>query len=65
MPALAFSIDTPAGTFDSFEESSAAGYPIACAWFARCPNEAVVAISHPVLDAVPCCQSCADFAEGK
>lgn len=31
-----------------------------CAWFPRCENDATHFQSHPVLDAVPCCDRCRD-----
>ena len=31
-----------------------------CKWFLRCDNPATGIMPHPVLGAVPICQSCAD-----
>ena len=31
-----------------------------CRWFLRCENPATVTLPHPILGAVPACQSCAD-----
>lgn len=59
MDSIDFQIDTPAGTFTSFTEAAAAGYPIACEAFALCTNAATVALPHPVLTAVPSCDRCA------
>jgi hypothetical protein len=31
-----------------------------CRWFARCTNDAVSELPHPVLVSVPICQRCLD-----
>ena len=32
-----------------------------CQWYARCTNDAVGVVEHPILPAVPCCPRCADL----
>lgn len=37
---------------------------VACAWFALCPNRAVLLKANPLYpEGVPCCQRCADKAD--
>lgn len=50
-------------SFPSFTAAADAGFPVSCQWFARCENAADVALSHPVLDAVPTCNRCAAKVE--
>ncbi len=37
-------------------------YPT-CEWFARCTNEAVGEMPHPILGGVPICERCAEKVE--
>ena len=39
------------------------GQPVACHWFAKCPNQATQLQAHPVLGPIPTCDSCHEFVE--
>lgn len=58
MTSLAYSIETPAGTFFSFREAAEAGYPVACEWFVECDRPADDAHEVPGRGLVPCCDRC-------
>lgn len=34
--------------------------PVPCEWFARCDRQTSIAVWHPILGYVPCCQRCAE-----
>lgn len=57
---MAVSFETPAGTFDSPQACTDAGYPLACQAFALCDRAATVVLRHPALTAVLACDRCAE-----
>ena len=37
-------------------------FPTVCEWFLNCTNEPTHLVSHPILDWVPACTKCKNFA---
>lgn len=48
--------------YDRWLSTQPEGPPI-CEWYAKCENDAVGAIDHPILGPVPVCQRCTDKHE--